>query len=145
MENVCFAPHLSGARGQRWHMEPVSIPNSRSEEGWNYLCCKSSVRSVCLCLNACACRFVSQIHTIHHKISSPLHPSYSRHILSKSVADPRLGPCPGSHSELHVSHYRHISTLYFANPRLLIKGQRASKKKCPSALTVTKRLLSTGK
>lgn len=78
----------------------------------------------------CACvHFASQIHTIYHKISSPLHLSYALHILSKSVADLRLEPCPGSHSELRVSHYRHISTLYFANPRLLIKGQRASKKK----------------
>lgn len=140
MENVCFAPHLSGARGQRWHMEPVSIPASTSEEGWNYLCCKKSALAF-----ECACIVISQIHTIHHKISSPLHLSYSLHILSKSVAGLRLEPCPGSHSELHVSHYRHISTLYFANPRLLIKGQRASKKKCSSALTVTKRLLSSGK
>lgn len=67
--------------------------------------------------------------------------SPSLYISSKSIADLRPGLSPFSHSELHVSHYGHISTLYFANPCLLIKGQRASKKKCSSALTVNERLL----
>ncbi len=80
MENVCFAPHLSGARGQRWHMEPVSIPASTSEEGWNYLCCEKSVLAF-----VSPHKFTPSIH--HHNISSPLHLSYALHILSKSVAE----------------------------------------------------------
>lgn len=110
-------------RGDTWSLLAYQPQHQRKDETI-YAARKVRLRS-----NTCACRFASQIHTIHHKISSPLHRSYALHILSKSVVDLRLEPCPGSHSELRVSHYRHISTLYFANARLLIKGQRASKKK----------------
>lgn len=150
IETGLFAPHLSGAAGQRCHMELVSIPASKMEEAWDKVCVfwKEGIVCVCVCLHIHLCEW--NILLVSITVSGvPLHLSSCHSLcLSKFVADLRFGKGPDSCGELRVSHCRHISTLYFANLCLLIKGQRAlkgGKKSASAALTVTECLLSAGK
>lgn len=62
-ESGLFAPHLSGAAGQRCHMELVSIPASKMKEAWDTVCVfwKEGVVRVCVCVTEHS--FVQVKHT----------------------------------------------------------------------------------